>query len=559
MDMILAESVTATLISWWKMLLMVPPFIAWAWLVSAKLDKDASFFHLNQPLWNSIQLTCGVAALAAMLFIPIFWVSWPIGVILLLAPVIAYWQFRNNQVPAEERFELSTLSLGAKLDERRQARAARAAVIQFTNKQGDALPVPQKDDPQHEVHMVAEDLLGPAMASRASKVELGLGPKGCVVSQSIDGVRYKRDALPTELSLQLFAYLKALGALNVEDQRRNQTSDFSMEGPNGKTHVAITTWGSSSGHNMRLEFDRAKRLIKPFDGLGLISSQLDGLRSLEEPHNRHGLILIGAPSGHGLTTSAYSFVGRHDAYTSNIKTLELEVQVEIDGVDQIQHDPTNPDIDYATALQSILRRDPDIVLTDRITESQSAGVATDPGMKGPLIYIPQALGTIAEQIRLWVKQVGDVKKAVRSLRAVTNQRLLRTLCSNCRQTFTPTAEQLKKLNIPAGKVNQLHSASGKVQVKNKIENCPVCAGSGYLGQTAAFEVMILDDQSRKLLASGDLKGAMAHARRNRMVYLQEAALSKVISGETTIEEVIRATAPTRNDTPPPKPKPMATA
>jgi type II secretory ATPase GspE/PulE/Tfp pilus assembly ATPase PilB-like protein len=163
-------------------------------------------------------------------------------------------------------------------------------------------------------------------------------------------------------------------------------------------------------------------------------------------------------------------------------------------------------------------------------------------MKGPLIYLGQQLPGVGEMIRDWVRLVGDVKSAVRSLRAVTNQRVMRSLCPNCRQPYQPSAEQLRKLNLPADKVRQLYRAGGKVQVKNKIEECPVCRGSGYLGQTAAFEVFDVDDDSRKLLGAGDLKGAIAHARRHKMIYLQEAALAKVVSGETTLEEVARATA-----------------
>ena len=91
-------------------------------------------------------------------------------------------------------------------------------------------------------------------------------------------------------------------------------------------------------------------------------------------------------------------------------------------------------------------------------------------------------------------------------------------------------------------------AGGKVQLKNKIESCPVCGGTGYLGQTGVFEVLIVDDEARRYLSAGDLKGALSHARRNKMIYFQEAALSKVISGETSIEEVIRVTSPARKNT-----------
>jgi general secretion pathway protein E len=332
--------------------------------------------------------------------------------------------------------------------------------------------------------------------------------------------------------------------LDVNDRRRRQQGDFGLRGPNGSTQVSLVVKGSSSGQIAQIDFDRATRLHRAFDGLGLLAPQLEALQFFEPKHERHGIILLGAPPGQGLTTTAYAMISRHDAYTSNIKSLEREVSVRLEGVDQVQWDPTNPDIDYATNLQSILRRDPDVVLTSDVRDNETARVAADPGMQGPLIYVQQPLPTIVDQIRDWVKRVGDVKEATRALRAVTNQRLLRSLCPNCRQAYTPTPEQIKKLNLPARKVSQLYRAGGKVQVKNKIEDCPVCQGTGYLGQTAAFEVFIIDDEARKMLASSDLKAALAHARRKNMIYMQEAALAKVVAGETTIEEVVRAISAT---------------
>jgi type II secretory ATPase GspE/PulE/Tfp pilus assembly ATPase PilB-like protein len=342
-------------------------------------------------------------------------------------------------------------------------------------------------------------------------------------------------------------YLKEIAGLDVEDRRRRQTAEFRMLRPSGTTKIAATTAGSSTGLVLRLEFNRADQLSRPFDDLGLLPPQLESLQPLTEVHERHGLVLIAAPPGQGLSTSMYSFLARHDPYTANIKALEREVLLHIDGVDHIQWDPTNPDVDYATNLQSILRRDPDVVSVSFIRDKETARVVAEPGSQGPLIYIPQRCGTVTEQIREWVKQVGDIKQATRALRAVVNQRLLRKLCPNCRQAYQPTAEQLKKLNLPAGKVSQLYRAGGKVQLKGKIEQCPICGGSGYLGQTGIFEVLIVDDEARRLLAKGDLKAVLAHARRNKMIYMQEAALAKVASGDTTIEEVVRVTAPAKSE------------
>jgi type II secretory ATPase GspE/PulE/Tfp pilus assembly ATPase PilB-like protein len=542
---LLAES-SAILLSPFKLILIIASFIPWAWLVSKVLDKDARFYHLNHHMWNGLFLAAAVVALAVMLLIPgtihIFWISWPLGMLILLAPILVYWHYRNQRVPASHRFHLSSASLSEKLEQRRRVRASKEAMIRFTDAKGKERQIPDKESPLHQIHMLAEDLIGPALSSRAMRVEIAVSPKGCAVSHTIDGMRYKRDPLPAEASVKLIDYIKDIAGLNVEDRRRQQTGVFSLQGPIGQVKCHAITAGSSSGQILRIEFNREERVIKPFDGLGLLPSQIEALKPLSEPHDRHGIVLIGAPSGHGLSTSMYSFLNRHDAYTSNIKSLEREIETHLDGVDQIQWDPSNPDVDYATNLQSILRRDPDVVMTAEITDQETAEVVIEPGMQGPLIYIPQRAPSVTEQIRLWVKQVGDVKKAVKSLRAVINQRLLRSLCPNCRQAYQPTSEQLRKLNLPAGKVNQLYRATGKVEVKNKIEPCPVCNGMGYLGQVAAFEVFIVDTEARKLLASGDLKAAIAHARRNKMVYLQEAALSKVLSGETTVEEVLRVFA-----------------
>ncbi|MCH8823749.1 MAG: Flp pilus assembly complex ATPase component TadA [Planctomycetes bacterium] len=541
-----AQSILAAefiqLVSFYKPLLMLITFLPWAWLISSKLDKDARYFHLNNRMWNGIYLGCGVAALATTLVIPIFWISWPAGILVLYCPIYVYWQVRNRSVPEGQQFTFTGEGISAKLASRKQSRATHGAAIQFIDNNNKNRDVPLKEEPLYIVHVLAEDLIGPALAARASEIRLEIGAAGCNVTQLIDGVRYKREAVPVDVALKMIDYLKDISGLNIEDRRRTQKSNFSMSSTGTKTQIAVNTRGSSSGQLMTLTFDRAEKLQKPFDGLGLLGSQLEALRKFELEHERHGIFLIGAPKGHGLTTSSYSFISRHDAYTSNIKTLEIEVQTHLDGVDQIAWDPSNRDVDYSTNLQSILRRDPDLVLTAQIPDRETGSVVAGPGMSGPLIYIPQAVSTIAEQIRSWVSIVGDLKTAAKSLRAVTNQRLLRTLCPNCKQPYQPSAQQLQKMNLPSNKIKQLFGPGGKIQVKNKIEACPVCGGTGYLGQTAVFEVMIVDSEIQRLLTAGDLKGALAHARRNKMIYLQEAALSKVIKGETSIEEVARVTA-----------------
>ena len=547
------------LLSPWKPVLIAASFVPWAWLISSKLDKDAAYFHLNRTGWNAAYLAFGAAGALAMVLIPLFYVSWPVGIIVMWAPILVYWKVRNAAVPENKRFYLSSATVAAALERRKSERATRGALITFVDSGGSERQVPQKDAPLFPTHLVAEDLLGPAIEARGSKVEMAPAKSGYIVAQTIDGVKFRRDALAPEVANPLIDYLKDIAGLDVQNRRRRQVGSFEMRGPGGVNKVTLTVAGSSAGQEMRLEFDRADRLNIPFDNLGLLEAQINDLRRLEPAEERHGIVLIGAPAGHGLSTLSYSMIGRHDAYTTNIKTLEREIMMRHDGVDHQEFDADNPNVDFATNLQSILRRDPDVVMISDIMDKEAARIAAIHTGKdeGPLIYVPQRLPGVKEQVVDWVKRVGDIKTAVKPLRAVMNGRLLRTLCPNCRQGYQPSREQLQKLHLPADKVQQLYKAGGKVQVKNKIENCPICQGTGYIGQTGVFEVMMLDDAARKMIANNDLPGAYMHCRRNNMIFLQEAALKKVVDGVTTLEEVARVVTPGKS-APKPAPQPQPT-
>ncbi len=136
----------------------------------------------------------------------------------------------------------------------------------------------------------------------------------------------------------------------------------------------------------------------------------------------------------------------------------------------------------------------------------------------------------------WASLVGDPREAFNSLQAITYQRLVRKVCENCRVAYTPS-EDLAKQGLPIKEVEQLYRAGGQLQVKNKVVECPVCKGNGYLGQIGVFETMFLTKDIRKQLIAGDLKAAMALAHREqKLVRLQDAGWAKVAGGTTTLEE-----------------------
>jgi len=558
----LADADAAFLLSPFKPILIAATLAPWAWLISTKLDKDAMYFHLNRIRWNALHMAAAAIAVLCMIFIPIFWVGWPVGLIVLLAPILAYWKVRNAKVPESKRFYLTTQGLAEKMEMRRKDAASRGALIRFIDAEGNRRNVPQKDDPLFSTHLLAEDIIGPSVEARATKVEIAATPKGFLPVQTIDGVKYRRDLIALDAGNQAIDYLKDIAGLDVQDRRRRQIGTCRMEGPSGQKELTITTAGSSAGQDMRIEFDRADQLDKPIDGLGYLPQQLEAVKKFDQAEHRHGVVLLGTPPSNGLTTLGYAMIDMHDAYTTNVKTLEREVKMRREGVDHQEFDADNPDVDYATSLQSMLRRDPDVVLGgDPLSDvgDETATVVASYGVDGPLVYVEQRQPGVKEQVVEWVKRVGDIKKAVKPLNAVVHGRLMRSLCPHCRQPYRPSPEQLKKLNLPAEKVQQLYKANGKVEVKNKIENCPVCHGTGYLGQVGVYEVMVLDDTARKHLMNNDLQGAYTHCRREGMIFLQEAALRKVLEGMTTLEEFARVIAAAKSAPKPPSQPQPATA
>jgi hypothetical protein len=191
-----------------------------------------------------------------------------------------------------------------------------------------------------------------------------------------------------------------------------------------------------------------------------------------------------------------------------------------------------------------VRRSPDVVLVDDVTEPGTGKVIAAPTSADVRFYACIPVEGVGPAVTEWFRAVGDVQMAAAPLRAVITLKLVRKLCLACRVPFQPSPEQAKRLGIPAGKQVELFRAGGKVQVRSKVQDCPMCRGTGFSGQIGVFEVLPLDQDARMHLAKGDLKSAYNAARlKFRAPGIQEAALLRVREGVTSLEEVARAFAP----------------
>jgi type II secretory ATPase GspE/PulE/Tfp pilus assembly ATPase PilB-like protein len=539
-----AQADSFVLVSFIKPILALAVLSVYLRVVSSKIEPDARMFHLNVTGWNGGFLGTACLSIVAVLMIPIFWIGLPVMIIILIAPLLIYWKIRNEAAPEERQFKLSTESLSARSEQRKARKIQRDATAVFYSPSRVEIPVPSAEDALRVVHIAAEDLLLPAIEARASRVEIAATSKGGSAVQIVDAVRYKRDPMTKELASAVIDYLKKASELDLEDRRKLQRGIFSVRTGEKTVALNISTSGSSQGLVMRLDLDRDSQMSREYSELGFIKQQLEVLNPMIEAENRNGIILIGIAPGQGLTSSLYGLLTSHDAYTTNIKTLERDVQRNIEGIDHVEFDGNNPKLDFGTHARSIIRRGPDILMVSDLQDASVAEVLASSKSNDLLNIIGvQTKNGVAGAITDWFRAVGDLKNAASPLKAVITCKLIRKLCPECKQAYTPAAEQLKKLGIPSGKQDQLFRASGRIQIKNKVEECPVCRGTGYFGTTGIYEVMPVDREGRKQLAKGDLKAAYVHARRTlRMPTIQEVAILKAREGITSIEEVARISA-----------------
>ncbi len=522
--------------------------LLWGWISSSHLDKDTLYYHFPRVQWNAAHMIAGVIGFCAMLApIPVadptpwlFAVTFPAGFLLMFSTILFYWYYRNKRVPDGEQFYLSTDRLKAGMQRRAAAKASAAAAISLVDADGAARIPPDKDAETFAVHIAMEEFITPAILASASRLELTPAKNGqYAVGQYVDTVRYRRDPIESNSANAIINYLKSHAGMDPQDMRRKQMGDMEAQFASESHAMRVRTSGSSQGQTLLVEFNLKKRVKKKAKKLGFLPKQFEALDAAVE--DKGGVVLVTTPKATGRTTLLYSLLGRHDAFTRNIRTLELEHLIQIDGVGHTEYEVAEDGPDFSTQLRSMLRRDPNIVMVSDLVDAQTAKEAAFPGPDGPLIYLGLRANSGLEGLASWCKAVGDLTTASAPLRAVVSGLLLRRLCENCRVPYTPAADQLKKLGLPADQVRQLFKPSGKIIERNKEETCPVCAGLGYKGLVGCYEVMTFDNESRKLIAKGDLNGLRSHLARSKMVTIQQAALRKAIEGVTSVDEVIRVT------------------
>lgn len=537
------------LVSWWKPILLLLPFVGWAWLVSTIFDKHAQRFYLGREKWSAIHMVFAAAALAGALLLPLggflgILVAFVLVTAILALDVVIFVAVanRDERVPETAHLKLDFSSM-------QEARAAKAAAKQMgtvsltiAGPSKISVKPPEKDSPDYAVRVTAEEIVIDALTKRAHEVVIAPAKQNTyAIALTVDGVRQAGEPIPAQDAIAIIDFWKSCAELDVKDRRRKLVGRVTVGNEALQHELKLVTSGSQGGMKLEMVVDPAKSVQRPLRDLGLLDPQIEAVRSLAA-ENR-GVVLLTAPPDNGRTTMLYAMVGLHDAYTSNVQTLEHEVEASLEGVRQVPFDPSAEGAEFSVQLRSMLRRDPDVVGVGELPDVDTAREVSRADLDRTRIYVSMRGDGALAAVQTWVKAVGDPKAAADGLTAVVAGKLIRKLCENCRVQYAPPPEMIKKLGLPADKVKQLYKKGGQVLIRNKPEVCPVCNGIGYFGQIGVFEVYPIGPEERKLIADGNLSGLRAAFRKSGLPSLQQAAILRAVEGATSVEEVTRITAP----------------
>jgi len=534
----------AVLVSWWKPLLIVAAFAPWAWVVSRIFDKDAARFYLPRETYNLLHLAIGTLALvlAVALPFPIF-VTLPAMIAVLAIHIAVYVQLRNNdeRVPKNMRWSMNP---GAWLaasgsTKTRKSRMAKGITMSFKSSAG-ALPSPEPETPEYAARVTLEEIFKELIDRRGDKFEIVPVKDGSTygVAVTTDGVPTAIRQLPKAEASAVMDTLKSAAGLDVNERRKKLRGELKFGvGDQATTDAWVVTSGSSQGMRLVLIVNPAKAVDRKIEDLGLQGQQAEHLKQIID--DAKGVVLLTSPKGHGRTTLLYAMIRAHDAYTQNIQLLELETPLPIEGVRHNIFEPTEQGAEFSTTARSILRRDPDVAGIAEMPDADTAQTVARADLQQTRVYLSLQQPEPIQAVQAYIKAVGDNAQAADSIHGVVGCRLFRRLCQNCRIPHKPTAEMLKKLGLPDN-VQTLYRTEGKVMVKDQPQTCPVCTGTGYVGQIAAFAVHPVTDNERAFLREGDFQSARGAWRQAKQPSIQSSALQLVIRGETTIDRVMQA-------------------
>ena len=371
-------------------------------------------------------------------------------------------------------------------------------------------------------------MLGEAIKLGASDIHVETFEKALIVRFRVDGILREVLRPNRRLSSLLVSRIKVMAKLDIAEKRVPQDGRISLRIAGRAVDVRVSTMPSSHGERVVLRLlDKNNSHLNLAD-LGMTAAVQQAFSQLIlKPH---GIILVTGPTGSGKSTTLYAGLTEINTKDRNILTVEDPIEYELEGIGQTQVN-TKVNMTFARGLRAILRQDPDVVMVGEIRDLETAQIAVQASLTGHLVLSTLHTNTASGAITRLEDMGVEAFLLSSSLLGVLAQRLVRTLCPHCKAAHQPDKEERNLLGISKKDDAVIYRATG----------CEHCNHTGYRGRTGIHELLLVDEHIRELIHNGKGEQAIEKYVRQHSPSIRADGFSKVLNGETTLEEVLRVT------------------
>ena len=366
-----------------------------------------------------------------------------------------------------------------------------------------------------------------AVRQRASDIHIEPMEKQVRVRYRIDGALYEKATYNISLLPALVARVKIIGGMDISEKRKPQDGRITQVVDRREFDIRVSILPTVYGEKIVMRLTSKNALSREKSQLGLKPHDLQRFDHILK--NPHGILLVTGPTGSGKSTTLYTALSELNKEDVNIITVEDPVEANIDGINQVQVN-NKADLTFASALRSILRQDPDIIMIGEIRDQETASIAVQASITGHLVVSTLHTNSAASTITRLVDMGIEPYLIADSTVGVIAQRLVRRLCPDCKRAKKADAEDLEMLMRKPEEDLTIYEPCG----------CAKCDGTGFRGRIGVYEIMEVTPQLKHIISKGgEVEAIKAQALKDGMHTLRMSATELVLDGTTSVQEMMR--------------------
>ena len=368
-----------------------------------------------------------------------------------------------------------------------------------------------------------------AVKSQASDIHIEPYQQHLQVRFRLDGVLHNVLSPPRRLHAAIVSRIKVMARLDIAEKRLPQDGRTEVKIGERLVDVRVSSLPTAFGERVVLRLLEKSGKLLSMEEIGLTAAALAEMKRLL--HLSHGIILVTGPTGSGKTTSLYAALSSINSPDKNILTIEDPIEYQLDGIGQMQVNP-KINLTFVSGLRSMVRQDPDVILVGEIRDRETADIAIHAALTGHLVFSTLHTNDSASAVTRLIDMGIEPFLVSTAVQAIIAQRLVRLLCTHCKEAYEPEEAQWAELRSSREVAGPIFRADG----------CEKCLETGYRGRTGIYEFLPLSEAIKGLvLKTSDANQINKVARAEGMASLREDGINKVMEGRTTISEVLRVT------------------